>query len=144
VGDVVIAQTATIGEGASQYYGGQGTATADPDTTDAAVAALDARGIPVHRGRVVTTGALLGPQPRLIESWAGAGHLALDLETSAVLTTAAYFGMRAVALLTVRHQLPEESGWLVTVRPAPDPAIDATRRQLLEIAVEIGTTEPPS
>ncbi|MFL6137928.1 MAG: hypothetical protein ACJ74O_09035 [Frankiaceae bacterium] len=141
--DVVLAQTATIGEGASQYYGGQGTATADPDLTDAAAAALGGHGLTAHRGRVVTAGALLGPEPRLVESWAGAGHLALDLETSAVLSAAAHLGMRAVALLLVRHPMLEDAAWLTTIRAASDRVHGPSVLRLLDAAVEIGLSAPP-
>jgi Phosphorylase superfamily len=142
-GDVVVAQTATIGEGASQYYGAEGTASADADLTEAVADALAARGIPVHRGRVVTSGALLGPEERVIESWAGAGHLALDLEASAVLSAAAATGMRATALLLVRHPLPEGAGWLVAIRAASDRVPGRTARLLLDVAVEIGLAAAP-
>ncbi len=108
-GDVLVPTRATIGEGASQYYGGLGSSSADPDLVDTAAAALRACGLTVHQGPSVSTDALLAQPDELVAQWAAGGHLGVDMETSAVLTVAAAFGVRAVSLLFVWDELPGRS-----------------------------------
>lgn len=105
-GDVLVPTTATIGEGTSRYYGGQGATDADPGLVDRAAQGLRDRGITVHRGPSVSTDALLAQPGELVAGWAAAGHLGVDLETSAVLTVARAFGVRAASLLFVWDELP--------------------------------------
>ena len=139
VGDVVVPQSATIGEGVSQYYGGHGTADADPDLLERAVTAVAAAGRTARRGRVVTSAASLTHSDRLVESWAGGGHLALDLETSAMYAVATYFGMRAVALLSVdAAPLAAGGDWLDL--PRPRRALSAAALgTLVDIAIAVGS-----
>lgn len=105
-GDIVLSERATIGEGASQYYGGSGTAPANLGKVARASALLAARGVHAHRGTTVTTSAALAMPARLLKQWQKAGHLAVDLEASAVFSAASAFSMRAVSLLYVWDALP--------------------------------------
>ena len=105
-GDVVLSEAATIGEGASQYYGGKGVAPANLGRVARAARLFAQRGQHVHRGPTVSTSALLVQPPELLAKWAQAGHLAVDMETSAVFSAAAHFGMRAASLLFVWDELP--------------------------------------
>ena len=105
-GDVVLSERATIGEGASQYYGGAGASVPDPALVERAAGLLD---VPVHRGSTVSTSALLRQPDELVASWAAAGHLGVDMETSAVFSAAAHFGVRAASLLFVWDELPGRS-----------------------------------
>lgn len=106
VGDIVLPEKALIGEGASQYYGGSGTAPANLGKVARASALLAARGVHAHRGSTVTTSAALAMPARLLKQWQKAGHLAVDLEASAVFSAASAFSMRAVSLLYVWDALP--------------------------------------
>ena len=129
-GDIVLPETATIGEGASQYYGGVGASVATPGLVDAAEAAFVQRGFRVHRGRHLTTSALLAQPPELIESWRQGGHLAVDMETSAVFSAAACFGMQAVSLLFVWDELLTGRSWL-----DPFPADEAAAQERANAAL---------
>lgn len=108
-GDIVLPERATIGEGASQYYGGKGVATANLGKVTRAASLLAGRGIYAHRGATLTTDALLAQPAALVRQWAKAGHLAVDMQTSAVFSAALAFGMRAAALLYVWDALPRRS-----------------------------------
>lgn len=145
-GDVVVGLSATIGEGASQYYGGHGTATGDAELAAAAGLALGARGLVVHPGRIVTMSALLTQDSALVGSWSKAGHLAIDLETSAVLSAATFYGMRATALLLVSDEPLGDHGWLDSLtgddQKAASGARHAASRALLEVALEVGLASP--
>ncbi len=106
-GDVVISSAATIGEGASQHYGGVGASYADAGLVTRAAAAFG--DVPVHVGSTVTTDALLAQPDELVAKWSAAGHLGVDLETSAVLSAATAHGVRAASLLFVWDELPGRS-----------------------------------
>lgn len=102
-GTVVISDAATIGEGASQYYGGVGVSRPTAGLVARAAALLpDAR-----VGPTVSTDALLAQGPDLLAQWAG--HLGVDMETSAVFSAAAHFGIEALSLLFVWDELPGRS-----------------------------------
>ena len=105
-GDIVLSERATIGEGASQYYGGKGVAEANLGRVARAASLLAAREMYVHRGPTVTTSALLAQPRALLQKWTTAGYLAVDMETSAVFSAARAFGMRAASLLFVWDELP--------------------------------------
>ena len=106
-GTVVVSTEATIGEGASRYYGGQ-----DVSRPTACLVRRAARAfgdVPVVTGRTVSTDALLAQPPSLQQEWAAGGHVGVDMETSAVFSAAAAFGMQAVSLLFVWDELPGRS-----------------------------------
>jgi len=108
-GDIVLSERATIGEGASQYYGGKGVAKANLGRVTRAASLFAGRNMHCHRGSTITTSALLAQPPALLRKWAAAGHLAVDMETSAVFSAATAFGMRAASLLFVWDELPGRS-----------------------------------
>jgi uridine phosphorylase len=106
-GHVVVSERATIGEGASRYYGGVGSSLPTPALVARAAASFGP--VPVHVGPTVSTDALLAQPPALLRAWADAGHLGVDMETSAVLSAAASFGIESVSLLFVWDELPGRS-----------------------------------
>ena len=53
--------------------------------------------------------ALRWPRSGVLAQWAEAGHLGVDMETSAVFSAAAHFGMEALSLLFVWDELPGRS-----------------------------------
>lgn len=108
-GDIVLSEQATIGEGASHYYGGVKVAKANLGRVARAAALLAGTGVHTHRGLTVTTSALLQQPEALVARWAAAGHLGVDMETSAVFSAATHFGMRAASLLFVWDELPFRS-----------------------------------
>lgn len=134
VGDIVLPEKATIGEGASQYYGGSGSAPANLGKVARAAALLAARGVYAHRGPTVTTSALLAMPDSLVTSWTKAGHLAVDLETSAVFTAAARFGMRAVSLLYVWDSLPRRH-WAEPFTPVEEQAQQRAAHEVWDVAL---------
>ena len=70
-GDVVLPERAEIGEGVSHYYGGHDVAHANLGRLTRAASMLAGRGLHVHRGSVVTTGARLRQPPELLERLGG-------------------------------------------------------------------------
>lgn len=135
-GDVVLSERASIGEGASQYYGGAGSSPADAGLVRAAAALLAARGLTAHRGTTISTSALLQQPDDLVASWAAAGHLGVDMETSAVLSVAAHFGVRAASLLFVWDELPGRS-WTDPFSPAEQAAQARANAAVFEVALQL-------
>lgn len=135
-GDVVLSERATIGEGTSPYYGGIGSVPADLDLVTRAAAGFAARGFTVHRGPTVTTSALLQQPTELIASWAQAGHLGVDMETSAVLSAAAFFGVQAASLLFAWDELPGRS-WSDAFSPAEQQAQARASTAIFEVALSL-------
>ena len=140
-GDVVLGLAATIGEGTSQYYGGHGTSTADPALVGAAESALTARGFRTHGGRLVTTSALLAQPRQLVQSWFGAGHVAVDMGSSAIFSAATYYGMRAASLLVVWEEIMIGRGFLGEFSTSERAAQDEATEAIMAVALEIGFTD---
>lgn len=133
-GDIVLPERATIGEGTSQYYGGQGQSLADRGLVDAAEAAFVRRGFRVHRGLQFTTSALLAQPPERVAAWSETGHLAVDMETSAVFSAARAFGMRAASMLFVWDELPGRS-WTDAFSPTEQDAQARAGAAVFEVAL---------
>ena len=132
-GDIVLSSAATIGEGASRYYGGEGVSRPDQELVTRAAGLFDTA---VHVGPTVSTDALLAQPPALIEQWAGGGHLGVDMETSAVFSAAAAFGVRAASILFVWDELPGRS-WTETFEPAEVAAQQRASAALFPAALDL-------
>ena len=135
-GDVVLPESATIGEGVSQYYGGKGASSANLGRVTRAASLVAARGLHAHRGPVVTTSSLLRQPPALVQRWAAAGHLAVDLTASAVFSVASAFSMRAAAVLWVREELTERP-WSSALTEAPAPERDDVASVVFDVALSL-------
>jgi purine-nucleoside phosphorylase len=120
----------------SQYYGGDQVAHANLGRLTRAASMLAGRGLHVHRGSVVTTGARLRQPPELLEDWADAGHLAVDLTTSAVYSAASAFAMRATSVLWCREERTERP-WSASLREDPAPAQDDVSELVFEVALAL-------
>lgn len=96
-GDMVTATSAHCGEGASQYY------TSKKEVASSAVINEIPKNIPVpiHKGPVWTTSALLAEGREDIAVWGHKGYIAVDMETAATFAVAEYFNMDRVSLLFV-------------------------------------------
>ena len=126
-GDIVLPEQATIAEGVSQYYGGEGASLPNLGRVARAGSLLVGRGLRTHRGPVVTAGAMLRQPAALRRQWSAEGHLAVDLTTSAVFSAAAAFSMRAASVLWCREEMTERpySGALTADAPPDQDAVSA-------------------
>jgi uridine phosphorylase len=135
-GDIVLSERATIGEGASQYYGGKGVAEANLGRVARAASLLANREMYAHRGPTVTTSALLAQPRALLQKWTNAGYLAVDMETSAVFSAARAFGMRAASLLFAWDELPGRS-WNTSFTKAEERAQARAGAAVYEVALDM-------
>ena len=102
-----------------------------------ATALFSARGFRVHRGSHITTSALLAQPPELVDRWHRAGHLAVDMETSAVFTVARTYGMAAVSLLFVWDDLLAGRSFLDPFTDDERAAQAQANAALMEVALEL-------
>ncbi|HEV2071140.1 MAG TPA: hypothetical protein VGR26_15230 [Acidimicrobiales bacterium] len=136
-GDIVLPEIAAIGEGASQYYGGVETSVATASLVDQAEEAFRRRGFRVHRGSHFTTSALFAQPRERVQAWHDAGHLAVDMETSAVFSAAAHFGMAAVSLLFAWDELLAGRSFLHEFAPEERMAQARANDALMEVALDL-------
>lgn len=132
-GDIVLPERATIGEGASQHYGGQDTAPANLGRVTRAASLVAAKGAHYHRGTIMTTSAALRQPPNVVQRWAATGHLAVDLTASAVFTAASAFSMRAAAVLWCREERGEQP-WSRSLREHTEPLEDESGALVFDVA----------
>lgn len=128
-GDLVIPSRVRIGEGASGHYGGSGHAQATPALADRLAALAAAAGHVVHRGPSVSTEVLLRQPAELVTGWADDGLVAVDMETSATFSVAAWCGMRCAAVLHAWDDAAAANSWTAALPPG-----DTARRLAAEQA----------
>jgi uridine phosphorylase len=140
-GDIVLPERVAIGEGTSQYYGGSDTARADQQLVERLDEVFTARGFTVHRGTHMTSSALFAQPPDLVRRWHDAGYLGVDMETSAVLSAAAAFGMQAAAALFVWDELLAGRTWLDPFEPDERDRQERANAALFEVALTLLETD---
>lgn len=141
-GDIVLAEPAFIGEGASQYYGGDMQSEGTTELVDYAERAFTDRGFTVHRGPVLTTSALFAQPSERVQQWRDAGMVAVDMETSAVFTAARYFGMKAVSCLFVWDELLAGRSFLSDYSDDEKKRQQSANAALMDVAIEIALLSP--
>jgi uridine phosphorylase len=131
-GAIVISAAATIGEGASQYYGGMGVSRPTADLVARAAALLPESVV----GPTVSTDALLSQPEGLVARWAAEGHVGVDMETSAVFSVATHFGVEALSLLFVWDELPGRS-WTDVFSASERAAQERANARTFEVALSL-------
>lgn len=107
IGDMVLPDRAVIEEGTSAHYGARETSVPRPSgpLADWVADQLDAMDLRWHAGRVWTTDAIYRETPEAVARHQGRGVLAVEMETSALFTVAAFRGVELVSLLVVSDEL---------------------------------------
>lgn len=137
-GDIVLPETAAIGEGASQYYlPGRTVARADARLLAAARDAFTRRGFTVHVGPHLTTSALFAQSSEAIQRWSDQGYLGVDMESSAVFTVAQRYGLRAVSLLFAWDELLSGRSFLDPYTEAEKARQEASNLAIFDVALEL-------
>ena len=97
-GDLVCATSAHCGEGAAQYYL-PGVQKVEPTPEIVSCVPDQVDSVPVHKGPIFTTSALLAEGMKEIGEWCTRGFIGVDMETASTFAVAQHFGMRRVSLL---------------------------------------------
>lgn len=111
-GDVVVAESAKAGDCLSMHYGFKygDLIPADPALTQAMAAHLGRRGLPVHKGPIVTTGAVFRETEELIGTWNSEGLLGVELEAASQFALGEFLGLKtALALLVTDSPVRNET-----------------------------------
>ena len=98
-----------------------------------AVDIADSRGVPMRVGPILAADAFYTDRPDLYDRLAEYGVLAVEMETAALYTIAARFGVRALTLLTV-------SDHIKTGEHMPAEDRERTFRSMAEIALDTATS----
>jgi uridine phosphorylase len=98
-GDLVLAEEAYCGDGASQYYKFDCKMVKAFPKPSELLLCNRVPDIPLHFGSVYTTAALFAEGKKEIEDWYSQGFAAVDMETAAVFAVAEHFGMERISIL---------------------------------------------
>lgn len=130
--DVILAMTASTNSQVNRLrFGGRDFApSASFRLLKRAYDSAEAKGIPVHVGGIYTSDTFYDDDPEAWKLWAAYGVLAVEMETTALYTLAAKFGVEALTILTV-------SDSLVTRNEDPSDVREKSYTQMMEIALEL-------
>jgi purine-nucleoside phosphorylase len=131
--DLILAMSASTDSGMNrQRFGGQDFApSADFELLRRAHALAVERGLPVRVGGVLTSDSFYLEDPDWWRIWAKHGVLAAEMETAALYTLAARFGVRALSLLTVSDHVATGERTTAEERRA-------AFLPMMELALEVG------
>lgn len=130
IGDLVVVDSVIRGDGVTPYYVDDTYKTVpDKQVTDALFSVAKEMGATVHRGCVWTTDALLRETRDLVESKRKQGAIAVDMVSSAFLTIAQWYKIKAGAILAVSDNvITGEMGFV-------NPVYYMAETKLVEIAL---------
>ena len=131
VGDLVVADKIIRGDGVTPYYVDSNFKTvADKKISDTLEKVAKDLGATVHRGCVWTTDALLRETREIVEAKRKEGAMAVDMVSSALLTIAQTYNIKAGSILAVSDNvITGEMGFM-------NPLYYMAETKLIEIALE--------
>ena len=131
IGDLVVVDEVIRGDGVTPYYVDKSFKTvADKKVSDMLCACAKDMGVPVHRGTVWTTDALLRETRDLVEAKRKEGAIAVDMVSSTLLTIAQIHKKKAAAVLAVSDNvITGEMGFM-------NPLYYMAETKLIELALE--------
>jgi len=106
IGDLILATGCVRGDGVTPYYVDEDFETLpDAGLTEALEKAAEKMGVKLHKGKVWTTDALLRETREIVEDKVQKGAIAVDMVSSAMLTIAQTFNVKAACILAVSDNL---------------------------------------
>ena len=91
-----------------------------------------AKGVEVKVGNILTSDTFYGDEPDSWQIWADYGVLAVEMESAALYTLAAKFGVKALSILTVSDSLVSDEALSSTDR-------ETALRNMIEIALDMAS-----
>ena len=113
-----------------RFQGLDFSATASFDMVERAVATAREMGLSFHVGNILSSDSFYQPDPESWKLWAKYGVLAIEMEANALYTLAAYYGTKALALLTV-------SDHIVTGDELSSADRQTSFREMMEVALSL-------
>ncbi|MEK6728276.1 MAG: hypothetical protein AABY28_06385 [Candidatus Omnitrophota bacterium] len=131
VGDLVIVDKVIRGDGVTPYYVDKNFQTvADKKISDTLYEVAKGMGLNVHRGTTWTTDALLRETREIVEAKRKEGAIAVDMVSSALLTIAQTYNIKAGSILAVSDNvITGEMGFM-------NPLYYMAESNLINIALE--------
>ena len=131
VGDLVVVDKIIRGDGVTPYYVDKSFQTqADKKISDTLYDVAKGMGINIHRGTVWTTDALLRETREIVEAKRKEGAIAVDMVSSALLTIAQLYNVKAGSILAVSDNcITGEMGFM-------NPLYYMAETNLINIALE--------
>jgi len=137
-GMVMVPQTVAARDGISQLYGAPEVLTLDHVWGDRARQEVTAMGLLHRGGGHLTWPSLFAQSDAMCAGWAAEGLVSVDMEASATVAAAAYFGVPAIALLSVWDALPEGKTFLDPLDPAASAALARADEAVFDVALRLG------
>ncbi|MBC9796331.1 purine-nucleoside phosphorylase [Sinomicrobium weinanense] len=105
--DIVLAMSASTNSNINRIHFNQDSfaPTADPELFLKAVKTAESKGIAVKSGNILTSDIFYDNDPNYYKKWAEYGILGVEMETAALYSIAAKYGVKALAILTVTDHL---------------------------------------
>jgi len=131
VGDLVVVDSVIRGDGVTPYYVDKNFKTvADKKISDTLWEVVKGMGANIHRGTAWTTDALLRETREIVEAKRKEGAIAVDMVSSALLTIAQLYQIKAGSILAVSDNvITGEMGFM-------NPLYYMAETKLIEIALE--------
>ncbi len=130
--DLILAQGACTNSNWSHQYGLPGTfsAIADFELLKKAYDVCQEKKFPVHVGNILSSDIFYNDQPEMWKKWAKMGCMAVEMESYALYSTAAYLGKKALCILTVSDSFTSKEETTAEER-------QTSFKQMMEVALEI-------
>ena len=131
VGDLVVVDSVIRGDGVTPYYVDKNFKTvADKKISDTLCEVAKGMGANIHRGTAWTTDALLRETREIVEAKRKEGAIAVDMVSSALLTIAQLYQIKAGSILAVSDNvITGEMGFM-------NPLYYMAETKLIEVALE--------
>lgn len=136
-GIVVLPESCAARDGVSQSYGAGADVQTSPAWVTRAETALASHDIKTQRARHLTWPSLFAQSDEMCDAWTEEGLLSIDMETSAVVAVARYFGVEAVSMLTVWDALPHGRTFLDPLDPPDAAALKRSNEVVFEVALSL-------
>lgn len=130
--DIVLAMAASTDSSLNvrRFPGANFSPTADAELLFEAYTLAQKRNLSVHTGMIVTSDEFYNDNPEDWKQWAKFGALCVEMETAALYTLAAKFGVQALSILTISDSLVTHEGTTSEER-------QTTFHQMVELALGV-------
>lgn len=136
-GDIVVPSEAVCREGIAQVYGAADRTHADPQQRERARRRLEELGHSVHDGVHLTWYSIFAQSGAMVEEWAEAGYLSVDMETATTFAVAEHFGMASVSMLVVWDDLLGGRSFLDPLDPVEQKRLDEGNTTIFDVALDL-------
>ncbi len=136
-GKVILPETCAARDGISQCYGVTDTIDTDQNWLERSEALLAAEQVQTQRAFHLTWPSLFAQSDEMCDQWTAEGLLSIDMETSIVAAVANYFGVSAIAMLSVWDALPHGRTFLDPLEEEDSRRLNRSNEKVFEVALTL-------